>query len=356
MKPLPIIRPSLPAFPSRELAKNPVTTFKGGNPRLAGAPVVFSAQATLPNNKSAVLNAQTLQSGFRTPYFIDEIRITMHTSVIDLNAFLMRGITGLSGLVQILFQTGSHYFSNDAVPVGVLAPLFGVDYGNEVLAQDAVTLANQIRSFSNVRWMLPKPLYMPAGDVVLANVTIPDNAFLASVFGTNPCITVTVTYVGRLIPQGYQARERHIPWVAWWTKKASESVKDANTRLRNPFTIPAHVQRFTQRTYSTSGVSTPAASRRFLEESHVAQLYLASQPYESIIISDSRGYAITNKYVPIGDVFDPARHAWTFGRELSSREQFNMTMRTENFSALNPTSADYITNVGVIGYRTENAP
>jgi hypothetical protein len=326
----------------------------GRNPKLGGAPVVFSAQATLATGKATVLNAQTLQSGFRTAYFIDEIRISMHTSVVD-HAISNEGTSGLSGLVSVLFQTGKYQFSADAVPVGLLAPMFGTDYGRVVVGTHP-----QFRNFSTVRWALPKPLFMPAGDVVLANVSLATNGTLTALFSAEPCVTVMITYVGRLMPQGYVAPERNVPWLAWWQKNmtgtggrgggASSTYADATTNFRNPFKVPVHVQRFTQRTYKS--VTAANATRHFSEENAQAQIYNTSLPYETIALQDSRGYVITKDFVPVGDVFDVARHAWTFGRELGPREQFNMQMATQNIAAL-PASTDFITNVGVVGYRPE---
>ncbi len=341
-----INRPEFPSFPASQLDKSPVTSYKK-SPKVGGAPVVFSAQATLAAGKTAVLNAQTLQSGFRTSYLIDEIRISMVTNRIDPVAVgANRGFTGLSGLVSVLFQTGKYQFSADAVPVGLLAPMFGQDYGT-VLVGDSAN--GDFRNFAAVRWMLPKPLYMAAGDVVLANVSLENLPLLTTIFGSEACVTVTVTYVGRIIPQGYVSNTRDIPWLAWWQKNMSTSYENSRTRLRNPFLVPAHVQRFTQRTY-VSVPTTPTGLRRFAEEAALVQLY-NSGAYETIKIGDSRGYAITNKFVAVGDVFDVSRHAWTFGRELTEREQFDMTIKTENFAAV--VNTDTITNVGLVGYRSE---
>ena len=331
-----------PKFPIKVLGKNPTTTY--GRPKVGGAPVVFSAQTTLAAGKAAVLNAQTLQSGFRTAYFIDEIRISMHTVKMT-TIQSAQGITGLSGLVSVLFQTGKYQFSKTAVPVGLLAPLFGQDYGNVVMGA-----VGDYRSFSSVRWMLPKPLFMPAGDVVLATVNLEALALLTTLFGTDPCVTVTITYVGRLIPQGYIAQQRDVPWLAWWTKNASTAYAEAQTAFRNPFMVPAHVQRFTQRTYEEKYGG--ALTEYYHEESAMGQLYTSGETYETIKIHDSRGYAITNKFIPLGDVFDVSRHAWTFGRELDSREQFNMEMTTENLALL-PVNHEIITNIGLVGYRSE---
>lgn len=338
-----LVIPTTPQFPIETLAPNTVTV-QYANAKLGGAPVVFSAETTLANGKTAVLNAQTLQSGFRTSYFIDEIRISMYTEKFTSATPLPSNLlTGLSGLVSILFQTGKYMFSKEAIPVGIMAPVFGADFGNIPCGN-----TDQYRSFSSVRWMLPKPLFMPAGDVILANVSLATNSILAALFSTTPCVTVTVTYVGRIIPQGFVAQSREVPWLAYWSRNASTLFDSATTRFRNPFTVPAHVQRFTQRTYKFVS-SAPA---EYAEVSAEAQIYDSTTPYQEISITDSRGYFITNKFFPIGDVFDASRHAWTFGRQLSPREQFNMQAKTENLSGM-PANTDYITNIGLVGYRSE---
>ncbi|MFZ2152121.1 MAG: hypothetical protein WAV09_03375 [Minisyncoccia bacterium] len=342
-----IIRAGFPNFPRLVLAKSPMTP--PGDPKVGGAPVIFSAQATLKVGKSAVLNAQTLQSGFRTGYFIDEIRISMTTEP------MIAGLggngdncTGLAGVVRIKFQTGAYVFSADAVPVGLLAPYFGNDYGRHLAGTVGADPTN--RSYSTVRWALPKPLYMPAGDVVLANVELATNSLLTTMFGAEDAVKVTVTYVGRIIPQGFGAKVRNVPWLAWWSKDHSTAYADAQTRLRNPFAIPVHVQRFTQRTYRGYYDAIAPEDTYWKEVSSIGQLYNTNDGYETIKIADSRGYAITNKFVPVGDVFDVSRHAWTFGRELTPREQFDMQMTSQGTLVAN---TSLTTNVGVVGYRSE---
>jgi hypothetical protein len=330
-----------PPFPLAQLNKNPVT--KGGSRpgRSGGAPVVFSAQGDLAAGKQVTLNAQTLQSGFRTPYFIDEIRVAAYTTSHTVDEG--RGVQALNDAIRIKFQTGSHAFSQDFVPVGNMYPAFSNnDYGNYALSDTTFT------EYMSGRWILPRPLFMPAGDVVLANVELNDRTgIIAATYGTATAVRVTVTYVGRLIAQGFKESEpRYIPWLAWWTKAMSDSYAESQTRLRNPFFVPAHVQRFTMRTfiYDTSA-ATPLYS-----ESDKEGMYARSAGYHAIRIDDSRGYAIVPKFAAVGSVFDGTRRAWTFGRELGPREQFNMQMRTEGTE---PVNTDYFTNVGLVGYREE---
>lgn len=352
-----IIRPNLPAFPKPVLAKNPVTDAYAKKV-VGGAPVAFSAQAELQPGKSVVLNAQTLQSGFRTPYFIDEIRISMYTAPFNTSdQFNTNAFTGLSDVIRVLFQTGSFMFSADPVPVGLMAPIFSpFDYGEAEQEVQALTDANLGRCFSSVRWLLPKPLWMPAGDVVLANVTFNDtDKVFSTVFGTQP-VTVIVTYIGRLVPQGYVSTSRDIPWLAWMSKRATTAWASSQTRFRNPFLVPAHVQRFTSRTYWSEYRAGHPTECRLTEMTQVGQVPSMVVPFQEITLDDSRGYSIVSKYTPIGEVFDATRKVWTFGRELTSREQFNLQMRNGSFGGVTPrlpANTDLITNVGVVGYRTE---
>lgn len=355
-----VIRPSMPAFPKSTLATNPVNDAYA-NKVVGGAPVAFSAQAELAANEIVVLNAQTLQSGFRTPYFIDEIRVSMMTSpydattVGDSTTFPTRAFTGLSGAVDILFQTGDKMFSADFVPTGLMAPIFGpLDYGSAY--NDTVATVTRSRAFSTVRWLLPKPLFMPAGDVVLANVRLNDPFGVFGDYWTSgaKAVKVTVTYIGRLVPPGYTAKTRDVPWLAWFSKLASESWKSSQTRFRNPFLIPAHVQRFVSRTYAVKYESASPVENYFSELWQTGQVPSTAVPYQELKMDDSRGYSIVPRYAPIGMVFDATRKVWTFGRELTSREQFNMEIRNALPTPALAANTDYLTNIGLIGYRTED--
>lgn len=334
-----IIRSAFPAFPAAQLAPNPTT--KGGSRpgRSGGAPVVFSAQADIAPGKQVTLNAQTLQSGFRTPYFIDEIRISAYTKSVTYGDYL----TALNDAIRIQFQTGSHLFSQDLVPAGNMYPCFSNnDFGSVVLD------ITDSRAYMSGRWILPRPLYMPAGDVVLANVELNDRTGeFAAKFGTSDAVTVTVTYVGRLVAQGYKESDpRFIPWLAWWTKASTDSYAEAQTRLRNPFLVPAHVQRFTMRTFRYNNVAPSPA----YEEMERRAMYPGTDFYHEVRIDDSRGYSIVPKFAAVGSVFDGTRRAWTFGRELGPREQFNMQMRSAGSAVANAT---FYTNIGLVGYREE---
>ena len=349
------IRPSMPSFPKKELATNPVNDAYAKKV-VGGAPVAFSAQASLKPDELVVLNAQTLQSGFRTPYFIDEIRISMVTSAFERDpAEIGAHLTGLSNAVSILFQTGSFMFSADSVPVGLMGPIFSpFDYG------EAQINDQQARAFSTVRWALAKPLYMPAGDVVLASVKLNDvNGIFTEYFGADsPAVSVTVTYVGRLVPPGYTSTTRDVPWLAWFSKRASEDWKSSQTRFRNPFMIPAHVQRFVSRSYQVQYELETTLDNVLNELTTWAQITSFDIPYQEVRMDDSRGYFIVPRYTPVGLVFDATRKVWTFGRELTSREQFNMEIRNGRpyqgvpFPPL-PANTDYITNIGLVGYRSE---
>lgn len=337
-----IIRRAFPQFPVAQLGPNPVNGKVAG---MGGAPVAFSAQklAMTPGTAGAVLNAQTLQSGFRTPYVIDEIRISAQTSVHASALITPYRFTALAALLSAKFETGKHAFSKDAVPVGMYAPYFSnYDYGT-------VFAANGYRDFLNVRWMLPKPLYMPAGDVVQAYVSLGANGAMTDLAVT---VDVTITYIGRLVaPGAKQPATRQIPWVGYMnTDAASGSAagsifKTSSREFENPFMIDMHVQRFTARTFAYTSTS-------YIETPYAYQLYSSTIPFFETQIDDSLGYQIVPEFVPVGEAFDTSRHAWTFGRPLGARQQFNVQVRT----GLNSVTTDrqISQQIGFVGYREEN--
>lgn len=346
-----ILRRAFPAFPVAQLGPNPVN---GRKAVPGGAPVAFSAQvAGLQQGKVAMLNAQTLQSGFRAAYFIDEIRINAFTSVYTTSGLASNLYSGLSKLISAKFDTGKFAFSKNAVPIGMYAPYFSTCEFGVIAAGGTSALTGSVRGFCNVRWPLPKPLFMPAGDVVQAYVEFASG----SLFGGELTATVQVTYIGRLVAPGFNANKRQIPWVSYMQTDALDgsaagaTFKSSSREFENPFSTDLHVQRFTGRTYAVSS----AINQNFaIERPYTNQLFSTSEPYFEVRIDDSLGYQIVPDFVPVGNVFDTSRHAWTFGRALAARQQFNVQVRTGLSGTVIPGSYTLSQLIGFVGYREEN--
>ena len=327
------------------LGPNPIVGGRGGiQGGSGGAPIAFTASAPLASGQSITMDTGTLQSGFRTPYLIDEIRIQVVTAVF---ASASLAWTGIGGNLRAKFQTGNRQFSKLPVPIGNYAPVFShLDFGSAASGVNEAGAAVG-RGYSYVRWPLPKPLWMAPGDVIQA-------VFEYLPLGVaGPDVTINVTYVGRTIAPGTPAPDkRQIPWVSFFKYESNEGYKSTTDEFRNPFTYPMIVQRFTERTFRKD--ETASDSREEMSRGQTpATLNLSSQ-FVSMRLYDSLGYAIVKEFAPIGLVFDTSRHAWTFSRSLGAREQFDLTLRTDDVNGVATTPVGgWHTMVGMVGYRDE---
>lgn len=354
-----INRPGLPLRPDKALARNPALDYRGD---ALGAPVSFTAEIdSLAAGEVANLDTTTLQPGFRTPYWIDEIRIAATYNVPVLASYVdYLPWTGLGSYIGLKFQTGHYSFSRDFVPMGLHAPRWsradsGVTPGGTYTFGGVGTTYQ--RAFSYVRWPLPKPLFMPAGDAVQCSVRVYPYTML-NLFGTSSLIEkVSVTYVGRLAAPGTPpAPVRHVPWLAWFQKQFAENgYAQTNDQFRNPFSDKMlYVQRFTMRQVieRTGGVGVNYSMYDATGVRGQPNGASATFAYDEARLYDSLGYAIIPDYVPVDDAFDSTRGAWTFGRTLGPREQFDLQLRSKG--SLTDASAPYWTQIGMVGFREEN--
>mgnify|MGYP003417685521 CR=1 FL=1 len=332
------------------LGPNPIVGGKGGmQGGSGGAPIAFTASSgadELVNGQSVTLDTGTLQSGFRTPYFIDEIRMQVITEPTTVNGAAAVW-NGIGGCIRAKFQTGNRAFSKNAVPIGLYGPIFSQqDFGSQAAGIDVDDQA-AIRGYSYVRWPLPKPLWMAPGDVIQAMF---EYVGLSPAEGF-PAVTVNATYTGRAIAPGTPApRTRQIPWATFMAFQNNEGQKQSTEEFRNPFTYPMVVQRLTSRTYFAQATGI----QEELARGQTKGVLNASNQYVVCSLDDSLGYSIVKRLAPIGMVYDTSRHAWTFSRSLGAREQFNLTMRTDDVNGVAPVPvAGWHSFTGMIGYRDE---
>jgi hypothetical protein len=327
-------RPILPE--SKGLDPHPVGgrgSWLGG---MGGAPVAFSAQTTaaVAPGANTPLNVGTLQLGFRSGYWVDEIRMNAWAT----GGGLTPSNNGLAAFTSFHFQTGTKAFSKGAVPMGLYAPIFSqFDYG----AEQTVSPGGYI-SFARTRWKLPKPLFMNPGDAIQCSVFV-GNTFLTN--AQNLSVNASVTYIGRALAQGAKPPvSRQVPWLGWFQKDSDTAFASCTNELQNPFTSRLIVQRFTSRTFVN------AAGTAFGEQQSAAQLQNgANDPYCEMHLDDSLGYQIVPKFHGVGMVFDTSRHAWTFSRTMGPREQFNLQLRNAGGAIVRK----FQTQVGMVGYRDE---
>lgn len=349
MPPMKVIkRPLVTPRPNPELARNPVNSGLRGD--FGGAPVVFSAFLTdLTPGNTYNLDTKTLQPGFRTPYWIDEIRVSALGRTPS-GVLRQVQLDGMGCYLEFRFQTGHYAFSRNPAPIGLHAPRWShFDTGTNLSGVNLIS--GVFRDFASFRWPLPKPLYMPAGDAVQALVRYRSFPALASYGREGFTIDrLNVTYVGRLAAPGTPApQKRCVPWVAAFEKPGNVAQAQTNDEFRNPFSDkPLYVQRFTSRTYFASD----SIFFKYMAETNDYQLPTYNNlPFTQVKLYDSLGYAIVPNYTPVGDVFDSVRGAWTFGRTLGPREQFDLQLQQAGGTDFLP--PDYLTQVGIVGYREE---
>lgn len=324
MAPKVVIQRQAPQFEvNRALAPSPVNV--GG-----GAPVVLSAVIKTPpgGGQVQVFDAQTLQPGFRTPYWIDEIRMAMTT---------FGGADAFGSNIDFRFQAGNLALSKDYVPMLLHAPRFGGDGINDSPTNRALTES---------RWPLPKPLYMGAGDVLLASMR---NRLSVAQNASTPIEAVYLTYVGRLASPGTPPpASRQVPWLAYTSQLATANnvYAQVGDTFRNPFNKTLWVQRFTARCLNTMNAAFDDQSEQIDGPSAAG-----GSIWPEVKIYDSMGYAIVPDWTPTNDVFDFDRRAWTFGRTLGPREQFDVQLRSSATGVV--TGTGMRTYIGMVGFREE---
>jgi len=306
-----------------------------------GAPVSFGTQfgPLTVAAKTAVLNTQALQAGYRTPYYIDEIRMTAYAEISGSTS------QGLGYGLRAQFQTGHHAFSKEPIPLSLYAPVYlragyTVGYTNGAFFEH--------RPVVEVRWPLPKPLYMEPGDVIqcyLDRSNSINTAYASNFFN--------VTYVGRALEPGAKKPPcKYVPWVSFYDHLTSETrgYSNAKESYRNPFTIPLNVHRLTQHTYGNF----PAFDDIWFEteggRGPTDSGVVGDTSYAQVRIYDSLGYAMVKEFAPIGEVLDLSRQAWTFSRPIGPREQFEVAFSST--PVVTP-GYQYSTLLGMISHREE---
>lgn len=306
------------------LGKNPVAKF--------GAPVSFTANLSsiLPGVGPVPLSTSALANGFRTPYYIDEIR--MQAYMTTPSATLVQP----SYAMQFEFRTGAHKFSLVPVPMILHQPTF---YTINAALRSEFT-GGLARLGDEARWNLAKPLWMGPGDQIQCNVT----RLLTPASSGNAPFAVDVTYIGRAIPPGTKPPfKRFVPWIAPFIHDFDDLFSQTTTQFRNEFQVPLNIHRLVGHPLSkaTSGTFETARSNMLPD--------ITGNQYPSIYMEDSLGYKITREFMPAGAIFDTERCVWTFARPIGPQEQLNMQIRT----AGSVDAANRLFGIALHGYREE---
>lgn len=303
----------------------------GPNPiSRVGAPISLTSElngsTAVIAGRSAVFDVQTLQPGLRVPYWIDEVRISIGYLTDPGNA------TSMPAALRFQFNTGNHAVSKRPIPSMLYSQVYGYD---EFVQGNRIT-ATTTRLFYNFRWLLPKPLFMPIGDVLQCLVERD-----ATIAASQVLNSVSLNYLGRACAPGEEPPPvRHVPWVAYYKHPYTSTASQTTDEFRNPTLKPLMIQRLIARYTDADGQIVDV-------NSGLGGLPSSTTRYVAATIKDSMGYDVVAQMTPLGAIIDPSRCAWTYNRALEAREQLSMAFQTFG------TTSNYEAYVSMVGSREE---
>jgi hypothetical protein len=320
-----------------------------------GIPLRLESSVLIPLARPGVPDLERLQDRSRDPIVIDEISFTLS------NVTAIGGGGGVDYVSNVAIEHGAFVYVKLAldgrinltekfVPVWNLGPLLsqGIDLSAYVGAGIG-SAGNQYR-FSHYRWLLPVPLIVPPGSVLVPTFEIEDNGPLGAGAVTRPYlgypnggITADVAFGGRRIP-GLKIPSRvDIPFATAFLPSETINTTGVSVRqsgdkdLYNPFHVPMHVQRFIGRYRYMPDAFSPYQNQIITDTwggafgpgptggvtSNIAEVKL----------TDSRGYTGIRDFTPWPDVFDANYRSWTFGAELPPKEWAFFAVRNIGYSS-----------------------
>jgi hypothetical protein len=200
--------------------------------------ILFGTTPNLTVNASGasvLLPAEGLTNPFNEPIEVTEIE------------FLVQAQSSAVWIYDVMLRAGRHDLTNGFCPIPAVAPRYDAEEEVGVLAAGVVTGIGS----STVRWILPRPMILPAGSAITGafrvNPAAPGNTGPGV---NNTTSTLTVVAIARRIAPGTpKARTTCIPFVsgalytAAQASAAGGSIGPApnDLQLMNTFAAPLYV-------------------------------------------------------------------------------------------------------------------
>lgn len=290
-------------------------------------PFLASAELTLAAGATGNADSEALSVPYRRPFWLDEVRWNIRVSPVPLNFGAGLGVP-YGALISTKLALGRMIISDKFIPIW--------NYGAEMLsawsdsAQVDPNFGSTNVGFSSYRWKLPKPLYVPAGNVVTSQ--------FARGADTNPAARIVVSYAGRYADGERPSRnEIDVPFVAAFLPGVVANAQSSDLDLVNPFLVPLHCQRLIGRMLVIDSNTTPYG---YTEGNFLHNI--------TAQINDSFGHNVVRDFTDLGLICDTNRRAWTFNKVLNPQERYNLQATGMRTSAV----ADQI-SVSLIGTRKE---
>lgn len=251
------------------------------------APIHLSAAVQLQTGTSGGVPAQALQNPMGQDMEILEVKFEVSGLLgeADSNGTVMGGSIGCE------MDLGDYKITNNSVP------LWCFGRAENLPAEVKFDTSFGPLSYSAFSWRLPRPLFVPAGAVLLPKFN--HFGYLAET------LTVRVGYSARSVFKS--PRSVCLPWVAAYKSKVFNPISSADKDqsqeqdLVNKTNRPLHLQRFTGRLQFTG----PGAGL-------TSELQPASfgAKYLTMRMMDSYGRPIVRTYTPFRSVFGALTRSW----------------------------------------------
>ena len=304
-----------------------------------GLPLHLTASSTFSSGSGGGVNAVSLKNPMGRAMEILEIKwqVSLDTSTNPLTSGDGTGVLG--GSMACKLQLGELPLTNGFVPVW--------SFGRSDLISPEVCVDNfNSREYSEYNWRLSRPLYVPAGAVVLP--TFQHRGLLAS------DITVTISYSARDLPDGYTPPSKEaVPYASSYITKsflltAAGTDVSNETDLSNPFEETLILQRMTGRVPVIS-----SAVPGFAYENDAASVPGAQM---NIRIVDSYGRPIIRDFAPMRQAFSQVTRSWEMDGQSINMEPKSFYRAYIRFDApINTIVSSAVLygqgHVGLVGYR-----
>lgn len=213
-------------------------------------PIFLSASVTITPGQLLIPDVDALTNQNKRDMLVDEIHWSVYSNLtVTPNAALWLGQA-----LRCQLLCGNFEITRDLVPLWTFGQTF--DTRNEQATNSPYSLAIR-NSALFFRWVLPRPLYVPAGVSIIPKIQLA--ALQAASTITN--LNVSVGYAGSEIKRPVPG-PACVPWVGTFTRDALSLVNgfaiiSDEKQLVNPFNVPLNVHRFNLRGANTEdGVST----------------------------------------------------------------------------------------------------
>lgn len=228
-------------------------------------------------------------------------------------------LANIGGMYSIALRVAGKPLTNGPIPMWNFGP--AISLGGETVFEQAPVGGIRNTSIASYRWMLDRPLYIPAGVSIEVSIR--------STGSFSKPVTVGVTASGSVVPHKPKPSRVDVPWVCVYASKSfnwDEEGSDASpeTQLINPFDVPLEVSRFVGRINQlTDYFAGDLSSNDTTEFIIPSVLGLYGQTFK-VKMNDSSGNPVVRVATMFRNVFEAKNRSWELGVTLAPRQYYKI--------------------------------